>query len=71
MIRDAITRAGIMLVVTRTALMVTAMVIIMTVIVVIATTPSTGEALTFLTRIMFQSPLAGRPPALRPLSLLG
>ena len=52
MIRDAITRAGIVLVVNRTALLVTAMVIILTIIVVIATTPSTGEALTFLTRIM-------------------
>ena len=68
MIRDAITRAGIVLVVNRTALLVTAMMIILTIIVVIATTPSTGEALTFLMRIML---LAGRPPALRPLSLLG
>ena len=45
--------------------------IITTVIVVIAVcTPSTGKALTSLTGIMLQSPLAGRPLALRPLSLL-
>ena len=63
--------AGIMLVVTRMVLVVTAMVIITTVIVVIAVcTPSTGKALTSLTGIMLQSPLAGRPLALRPLSLL-